>query len=102
MKATELVDYMEKNYKVHSTVGKGHLAPTGRPYVTLVLGGEKAEGDSIEPPFCRTAIDAVKAFKRTFDEWAKAQSGKSLYWRVYPSIKNHKGHFTIRARLLIG
>jgi hypothetical protein len=65
--------------------GNYYQAPTGEPYVTVVSGGVKLEGECF-PCLCSTPELAVKLWLEAMGEYAAPDKGKTLYWRAPPEI----------------
>ena len=80
-------DIVERTIKVHSEIGTGATAPTGEPYVSLVSGGIKAEGERL-PAYFSTPERAIVAW---YDSALRyAQHGNVLYWRELPSLESQQ------------
>ncbi len=74
-------------------------AVTGEPYVTLVAGGIKPEGEDY-PNHYFTRSTAVARYSDSVYEYAAARSG-ALYWRQYPMIIHEDDWWQVNSRLLI-
>lgn len=74
---------------------------TGEPYVTLVAGGIKPEGDPY-PRWYDSEADAVSEWAQSFDRYAADRNGKRLIWREMPGLKtNDQDKFQVWSRLVI-
>ena len=96
--AQEALDYVESRFPVGEPK-ETRLSVTGEPYVVLVVGGIKPEGDD----YTLVATDpgaALEFFKQAFDEYSKDKTG-TLYWRRKPTVFLVEDGWQISARLLI-
>lgn len=75
--------YVESRYEIVDGL-PGAYSQTGEPYVALVPGGIKPEGETF-PIRCSTAELAIKYWLASFKEYADGKPGK-LYWRERPEI----------------
>lgn len=90
----DLAAYMSKDRSVHPVMGTKHFCPTGEPYIVLMLGGLKREGEGLK--VWATDMDAaIRLFKNEFDKYAAEKTGV-LYWRRRPevSVNSYLNHFT--------
>lgn len=80
--------------------GNFSQAPTGEPYLTLVSGGIKPEGEPAYYYIDREA--AIKSWYEFFEALCRhALPGSILYWRRKPFLAEIESKFSVFSRLLI-
>ena len=66
--------------------GNQALAPTGEPYIELLSGTTKEQGDRF-PAWCASPEIAIALWLRSIRDYVKAApEGSTLYWRVFPEL----------------
>lgn len=83
MTLEEAVTQFEKGHSVYPELGYTSLAPNGQPYVTVVCGGIKEEGQRM-PVYCTSQDEAVKWWLKAANEYAPNSS--MIYWRSKPDM----------------
>lgn len=82
-------------------------APTGEPFVTIVGGGEKGEGEPFPPSgWFGTPEDAVEQWlggALAFVRRGGFDGSETVYWRAEPTIERDEvsGKYMVYSRLLI-
>jgi hypothetical protein len=103
-----MCQFIMDNFKgdIYPEIGMTRYAPTGEPYVTIVSGGEKEEGDAAQ--MYATAIEATEKYKETLlDIFSKYDDSYVLYFRRLPGLSvnyddnNLPYAFTVSSRFLI-
>lgn len=85
MTLDEAVLRLEACFKVHPEVCGQGVAPTGEPFVTVVTGGVKSEGEP-SPIIATSEALAVEYWLRAAMQYAAGKSGGTLYWRIRPEV----------------
>lgn len=97
----EIIDILNRN-KIHQWLECGNFgqAPTGEPYLTLVSGGIKPEG---EPAYYyESKAHAIRSWMEFFEALCRhAIPGSILYWRRKPFLAEIERKFSVFSRLLI-
>ncbi len=89
---------IEENWTPHPQLGDNARAATGEPYVTIVSGAIKKEGDIA--PFYATQDEAIAQWFATVLHYGSNRSG-TLYWRCYPELERDDKTLCVYSRLLI-
>lgn len=98
MSLDEIVAGIDKRF--HGVDGPPRArCPTGEPYVCLVVGGERIEGQSY-PEFCKTEQAAIDGWRLTFEGYA-VKRGSRLYWRQRPEVNRDGDKVIVYSRLII-
>jgi hypothetical protein len=97
---------MEEKVSPYPTIGDSYLAPTGEPYIIMVLGGIKPEGKQY--PLMASDLDNLAGrFLDNYDAYIEYKPLRStLYWRDTPTVRrilDEDGFpwYTLRARFLL-
>ena len=96
----ELVKQVEKLLGLSSypEIGKGSVCPTGMPYITIVNGTVKDEGEEFSiTEFVRLmGAEAYKKYEEMIED-----NDYIIYWRIYPSYETTDNGTYVRMRLAI-
>lgn len=98
MTLDEAIKLVESRFIV-GPAGNYSEAPTGEPYVTIVGGGIKEEGELFPCYFLSEAF-AIQFWLDAVNKYSEGKSG-TLYWRVKPEMMGRKKVWLIYSRLLI-